>query len=91
MPGGRFVQDVVGTRLRLNVSSDLALTSFLQYDAESASFGTNSRLRWTFSPLGDLFVVYNHNLQTRDVLSGESRWAFASNQLLIKAQYAFRY
>jgi len=91
MPGGRFVQDVVGTRLRLNVSSDLALTSFLQYDAESASFGTNSRLRWTFSPLGDLFVVYNHNLQTRDVLSGQSRWAFASNQLLIKAQYAFRY
>ena len=91
MPGGRFVQDVVGTRLRLNVSSDLALTSFLQYDAESASFGTNSRLRWTFSPLGDLFVVYNHNLQTRDVLSGQSRWAFGSNQLLIKAQYAFRY
>jgi len=91
MPSGRFVQDVVGTRLRLNVSSDLALTSFLQYDAESASFGTNTRLRWTFSPLGDLFVVYNHNLRTRDVLSGESRWAFASNQLLIKAQYALRY
>ncbi len=69
----------------------MALTSFLQYDAESASFGANTRLRWTFSPLGDLFVVYNHNLQTRDVLSGESRWAFASNQLLLKAQYAFRY
>ena len=91
MPSGHFVQDVAGTRLRLNVSSDLALTSFLQYDAESASFGANTRLRWTFSPLGDLFVVYNHNLQTRDVLSGESRWAFASNQLLLKAQYAFRY
>jgi hypothetical protein len=27
------------------------------------SFGTNTRLRWTFSPLGDLFVVYNHNLR----------------------------
>jgi hypothetical protein len=91
MAGGRFVQDMVGTRLRLNVSSDLALTSLLQYDRESASFGTNTRLRWTFSPLGDLFVVYNHNLQTRDALSGESRWAFASNQLLIKTQYAFRY
>ena len=31
-----------------------------------SSFGTNTRLRWTFNPLGELFVVYNHNLRTRD-------------------------
>src|SRR5829696_4608718 len=62
MPEGDFVQDVVGTRLRLNVSPDLQLTSFVQYDNESDGFGTNTRLRWTFHPLGELFVVYNHNL-----------------------------
>jgi hypothetical protein len=91
MPEGRFEQDLVGTRLRINVSPDLQLTSFQQYDNESRSFGTNTRLRWTFTPLGDLFVVYNHNLLTRDPVTLQRRLSFASNQLLVKAQYAFRY
>jgi len=91
LPAGHFVQDVIGTRVRLNVSPDLQLNSFVQYDNESDSFGTNTRLRWTFSPLGDLFVVYNHNLRTRDPVSRDTDFQFASNQLLLKLQYAFRY
>ncbi len=91
MPEGDFTQDLIGTRLRLNFSPDLQLTSFLQYDTESHLFGTNTRLRWTFRPLGDLFVVYDHNLRTRDPVTGQRQLAFASNQLLVKAQYAFRY
>ncbi|HET7458749.1 MAG TPA: DUF5916 domain-containing protein [Gemmatimonadaceae bacterium] len=91
MPEGRFTQDALGTRLRLNASPDLQLTSFLQYDTESSSFGTNTRLRWTFDPLGELFVVYDHNLRTRDPLTLRRELAFASEQLLVKVQYAFRY
>jgi hypothetical protein len=91
MPEGDFTQDLVGTRIRLNFSPDLELTSFQQYDTESRSFGTNTRLRWTFDPLGDLFVVYNHNLRTRDPVTLRREFAFASNQLLVKMQYAFRY
>lgn len=91
MPEGDFTQDVIGTRLRLNVSPDLQLTSLLQYDTESHSVGTNTRLRWTYRPLGDLFVVYNHNLRTRDPLTLQPQLSFASNQLLVKLQYAFRY
>lgn len=91
MPEGHFVQDLLGTRLRVNVSPDLQLSSFLQYDNESRSIGTNTRLRWTFHPLGDLYVVYNHNLRTRDPLTLQRQLVFASNQLLVKAQYAFRY
>jgi len=91
MPEGRFVQDVVGTRVRFNVSPDLQVASFVQYADESHSFGTNTRLRWTFSPLGDLFVVYNHNLRTRDPLTLQRTLAFDSNALSVKAQYAFRY
>lgn len=53
--------------------------------------GTNTRLRWTFSAMGDLFVVYNHNLRTADPITGVRRWAFDSNQLLVKLQYALRY
>jgi hypothetical protein len=88
---GSFTQTVVGTRLKLNFSPDLQLASLLQYDDESNSFGSNSRLRWTFKPLGDLFVVYNHNTRTRNPLTREREFAFESNQLLVKIQYAFRY
>lgn len=91
MPEGGFTQTLTGTRVRLNVSPDLQLTSFVQYDTESESFGTNTRLRWTFTPLGEFFVVYNHNLRTRDPLPLRRELVFASNQLLVKAQYAFRY
>jgi hypothetical protein len=98
LPQGKFTQDLVGTRMRLNVSPDLQLNSFVQYDNESKTVGTNTRLRWTFHPLGDLFVVYNHNV-LRDLIdpdpiagrSAERRWAFASNELLVKAQYTLRY
>jgi hypothetical protein len=104
---GDFTQDLIGTRLRVNVSPDLQVNSYAQYDNASDSFGANTRLRWTFSPLGDLFVVYNHNLrhdidpdpglpragglQTDPTRRLDRRWGFGSNQLLVKLQYAFRY
>ena len=91
LPEGRFTEDLVGTRLRVNVSPDLQVNSFVQYDNESHAVGTNTRLRWTFRPAGDLFIVYNHNERTVDLVSGRRRWAFDSNQLLVKLQYAMRY
>ena len=83
---GDFTQTLVGNRLRVNISPDLSIASYVQYDTDSDSVGLNTRLRWTFSPVGDLFIVYNHNV--RDQLD---RWQLESNQLLIKLQYALRY
>jgi len=88
---GNFTQQVVGTRLRVNVSPDLQFNSYLQYDNESDTFGTNTRVRWTFRPAGDLFVVYNHNLRTLDPLTRDRQLRFASNHLLVKLQYALQY
>jgi hypothetical protein len=82
---GRFTQTVTGTRVRLNLSPDLSFASYVQYDTDSRLVGTNSRLRWTFRPAADLFVVYNHNIR-----STLERWRLDSNQLLAKVQYAFR-
>jgi hypothetical protein len=85
LPGGSFTQHLIGTRLRINVSSDFSIASYAQYDTDSDSVGINSRLRWTFLPVADLFVVYNHNI--RSLLD---RWQLDSNQLLVKLQYAWR-
>jgi hypothetical protein len=89
---GDFTQQVVGTRFRVNVSSNLQFNSYVQYDNDSESIGSNTRVRWTFSPVGEAFVVYNHNVEELSTALGTRRgWRFASNQLLVKLQYAFRY
>jgi hypothetical protein len=85
---GNFTTTLVGTRLKFNVSPNLDISSFVQYDTASQSVGTNNRLRWTFRPVGDLFVIYNHNVHDFGVPLG---WVKDSNQLLVKLQYAFRY
>jgi Domain of unknown function (DUF5916) len=85
LPSGHFTQTVVGNRVRVNVSPDLSIASYVQYDTETDSIGINTRLRWTFRPVADLFVVYNHNVR-----SSLDRWHLESNQLLVKLQYAWR-
>ena len=83
---GDFTTTLVGNRLRINLSPDLSIASYVQYDTQSESVGTNTRLRWTFRPVADLFIVYNHNV--RSILD---RWQLDSNQFLVKVQYALRY
>ncbi len=85
LPSGRFRQTLIGNRLRINLSPDLSVASYVQYDTDSDSLGVNTRLRWTFTPVADLFVVYNHNVR-----SLVDRWQLESNQLLVKLQYAWR-
>jgi hypothetical protein len=82
---GRFTATLVGVKANVYVSPNLNISSFMQYDTGSRSVGTNTRLRWTFTPAGEFFLIYNHNLR-----SVSDRWQLDSNQLLIKCQYAFR-
>jgi hypothetical protein len=86
LDAGDFDLTLVGTKVRLNLSADFELNTFLQYDSQDRSFGTNTRLRWTFDPRGNLFVIYNHNLRQL-----EDRWQRQANELLVKLQYTFRW
>lgn len=86
LPEGNFATTVFGAGGRVNLSPDLNISTLVQYDTESRSVGTNTRLRWTFDPAGDLFLVYNHN-----VAEVSDRWRLQSNELLAKLQYTFRY
>jgi hypothetical protein len=82
-----FTEELYGFRAQLNFSPDLQFSSLTQYDVQSREIGSNNKLRWTFDPLGDIFIVYNHNL----VRNENNRWVFVSNQLPIKIQYALRF
>ncbi len=85
LPFGDFEQSLLGTRIRFNVTPDLQLNSFFQYDTDSQEFGINARVHWIFDPQGDFFLVYNHNTFYH---FGESQ--FLGNQLLAKVRYNFR-
>jgi len=87
LSGGDLLQEVLGARVRVNISPDLQLSAFGQYEREAEEFGLNTRLRWTFHPLGDLFVIYNHNVLDLP----QAGWETQSGGLLVKLQYAFRY
>lgn len=81
---GEILQDLIGVRMRMNFSPDLQLSVFGQYEREVDEFGVNTRLRWTFDPLGDLFVIYNHNLRELP----RAGWETQSGGLLLKVQRA---
>ncbi|MCI0694769.1 carbohydrate binding family 9 domain-containing protein [candidate division KSB1 bacterium] len=83
-----FTEELFGARVLLNFSSNLQFSSLTQYDTQSRELGSNNKLRWTFSPLGDIFLVYNHNLIRR---ISDNRWKFVSNELPVKIQYAWRF
>lgn len=85
LPAGNFTTTVAGVRLRYTLSTDLEINSLIQYDDESRTVGSNSRMRWTITPVTELFLIYNHNLADR-----LDRWRFESNQLLAKLQYTLR-
>jgi hypothetical protein len=89
LPEGDFSQHLLGLRSELKPTPELQVTNFVQYDNESRSLGSSSRLRWTFHPQGDLFVTFNQNL-TRTFGVPDEKWVFLTDQLLVKLQYAFR-
>jgi len=85
LPFGEFTQELVSGRVKINFTPNLQVKSLIQYDNKTRDVGTNTRLRWIFHPLGDLFLVYNHNLM--DI---GNRWVKTSNQFMLKVQYTFR-
>ncbi|MGE5402111.1 MAG: DUF5916 domain-containing protein [Ignavibacteriales bacterium] len=83
LPEGNFTQDLLGLKFQLGLSSSLYLSSFIQYDTDSNQLGSNTRLRWMFDMMGDLFLVYNHNINKLD----RENWQYDSNQLILKLSY----
>jgi len=83
LPEGHFTQNLFGSRIQISFAPNFEFSSFIQYDSDSRQLGSNTRLRWTFDVLGDLFIVYNHNINRIE----RGYWQYDSNQLVIKLSY----
>lgn len=86
LAAGNFDQTLIGGRVRFNITPDLQINSFVQYDTDSKAIGLNSRLHYIFLPLGDIFVVFNYN----KVENLNEVWQLDTSQLIIKSRYTFR-
>jgi hypothetical protein len=90
LPQGHFVQRLWQFNTTYALNSYVSLSSFLQYDTESHNVGNNMRLRWTFRPGNDLFVVWNRGWK-RLILSPTERDLTPDTELLaVKLRWTFR-
>ena len=85
LPTGKINIKLLRSRLSLYLSPDFQIISFIQYDNLSKSLGMNTRLRWTYRSIFDVFLVYNRNW-----IDTGSHLATEFNQVLLKVQYAWR-
>ena len=58
-PQGNFVEKLWQFKGALSWSPDLSLSTFVQYDNISFDLSSNTRLRWTFRPGDDFFVIWD--------------------------------
>jgi Domain of unknown function (DUF5916) len=87
---GDFVQRLWQSQFAYALNPNLVLTSFIQYDTESRSIGSNTRLRWTVKPGNDLFIVWNRGWK-RLILSPQELGLIPDSELVaIKLRWTFR-
>jgi len=86
LPAGKTDIQLGRARVNLFFSPDFQLMSYFQYDNLTRSLGMNTRLRWTYRSLLDVFLVYNRNwLDTLGTFMPEL------NQFFVKVQYSWRW
>lgn len=90
MPEGNFQQKLWQLQGAFAWSPNLIFTTFIQYDTESNSVGTNNRLRWTIKPGNDLFIVWNRNWQ-KIVPSPDLSLVPESDLIAVKLRWTFRF
>ncbi|WP_317133563.1 MULTISPECIES: DUF5916 domain-containing protein [Antarcticibacterium] len=59
---------LLGSKVDITFTRSLFWATIVQYSNQEQNFGINSRLQWRFAPLSDMFLIYNDNYFTNDVL-----------------------
>jgi hypothetical protein len=90
LPQGNFVQRLWQLQGAYAWTTNLVLSSFVQYDTESQTVGTNTRLRWTIRPGNDLFIVWNRGWQRLVLSPNETSIVPQTDVVAVKLRWTFR-
>ena len=77
---------LVRGRIDFFLISNFQILNFLQYDNVTKSLGLNTRLRFAYRCLLDIFVVCKRNW-----LGIQGRFLSEMNQIFVKVQYSWRW
>ncbi|MCX8156439.1 MAG: carbohydrate binding family 9 domain-containing protein [Verrucomicrobiae bacterium] len=66
LPSGDFDARLAGLRLNLTFTPNLSWNNLVQYENQTRSAGWNSRLRWTFRPGCDAYLVFNQGMAVEE-------------------------
>jgi len=64
---------LITPKIDITFSKKVFWATFIQYNTQGESLGINSRLQWRFSPLSDIFIVYNDSYLTTNDLFPQLR------------------
>lgn len=87
---GNFVQRLWQLQTAYALNPNLVLTNFVQYDTESQTVGSNTRVRWTVKPGNDLFIVWNRGWKHLFLNPHELNLIPDSELLAVKLRWTFR-
>ncbi len=83
---GSFEVHLASLRLRLALSPDLSWSTVVQFDNLSDDVGLNSRIRWTWRPGNDVFLVWNQGWDYDD-----ARFHRLAAEVTVKVGATFRF
>lgn len=66
----------------ISFTNKLSLNNTVQYNSQSTNFSVFSRLQWRYSPLSDVFLIYNQNNDT-------DGFGLRNRSLILKFTYRF--
>ena len=71
------------SRVEVSFNTELFLTTFFQYNSQIDNINLNTRLRWNFKPLSDIYIVYTDNYFAK----GSNFFDLKNRSLALKLNY----
>jgi hypothetical protein len=87
LPAGDFTADIASFQLDYGFSPRLSLRSLSQYNSFTDQLSTSARLRYTYRPGSDLYVVYDDVRRDLDDLVSPFTAQYRQSQLIVKVTY----
>ena len=65
---GRFTTHLAGSRVTFTVTPLMFTSALIQYNSSNNTAAANIRFRWEYQPGSELFVVYNEQRSTLELM-----------------------
>jgi hypothetical protein len=89
LPQGNFNVELAGLQVSYAFTRFLNLTTFLQADtAQTQAASANIRLRYTFRPDSDLYVIYNTGTRFQSLVAGNPQ-LLCEKKFAVKVTYSW--